>query len=86
MPGDTSLASFSVSHDDATIVPMVQAALAVNPAIRVNLTSWSAPARGRPGQLSKHPDQLGVLVRGARCSPGALDAGQTRVLSRTTRE
>ncbi len=42
--GDTSLANFSVAYDDADIVPMIQEALSINPQIKVNLTSWSAPA------------------------------------------
>jgi glucosylceramidase len=42
--GDTTLANFSVSHDDADIIPMIQQALSINPNIKVNLTSWSAPA------------------------------------------
>lgn len=41
--GDMALARFSVERDDAYIVPMVKAALAVNPAIKVVATPWSAP-------------------------------------------
>lgn len=42
--GDTSLRNFSISHDLTDMIPMVQQALSINPNLRVNLTSWSAPA------------------------------------------
>ncbi|MDM4761667.1 glycoside hydrolase family 30 beta sandwich domain-containing protein [Galbitalea sp. SE-J8] len=42
--GDTSLNQFSISRDLDDVVPMVKKALTVNPGIKVNLTSWSAPA------------------------------------------
>ncbi len=62
--GDTSLTSFSVSHDDADIVPMIQQALGVNPAIKVNLTSWSAPAWMK--------DNNSLMASCQDCYPGTL--------------
>jgi glucosylceramidase len=40
---DPSLASFSVSHDSAYILPILQQALALNPATTVMATPWSPP-------------------------------------------
>jgi len=63
-PGDTSLANFSVGHDDADIVPMIKQALSVNPGIKVNLTSWSAPAWMKDNNSLMAPCQ--------DCYPGTL--------------
>jgi glucosylceramidase len=41
---DTDLSEFSIAHDDSYIIPVIQEALTTNPSIKVNLTSWSAPA------------------------------------------
>lgn len=41
---DPTLANFSTSHDDAYIIPSLQAALALNPSLRLMGTPWSAPA------------------------------------------
>lgn len=41
---DPTLANFSVAHDDAYIVPLLQQALQINPAVTVMATPWSAPA------------------------------------------
>lgn len=57
--GDTSLSSFSVSHDDADIVPMIQQALGINSNIKVNLTSWSAPAWMKDNNSLMAPAQDG---------------------------
>jgi glucosylceramidase len=62
--GNTSLSSFSVAHDDADLVPMIQQALAVNPAIKVNLTSWSAPAWMK--------DNNSLMASCQDCYPGTL--------------
>ncbi|MDQ0196586.1 glycoside hydrolase family 30 protein [Paenibacillus wynnii] len=42
--GDTSLSQFSISRDLPYIVPMVKAAIAKNPNIKVFASPWSAPA------------------------------------------
>ena len=42
---DPTLSRFSLAHDDAEIVPVLKEALAINPALRVMGTPWSA----RPG-------------------------------------
>lgn len=51
---DTSLIHFSVSHDDAYIIPLLRQALAINPAIKVMASPWSPPAwmklPTKPGQ------------------------------------
>jgi glucosylceramidase len=44
VPGDTDLSDFSIAHDETYVIPVLQQALAVNPGLKVNLTSWSAPA------------------------------------------
>jgi glucosylceramidase len=41
---DTNLANFSIAHDTAYIIPLLQQALAVNPAINVIAVPWSPPA------------------------------------------
>jgi glucosylceramidase len=56
---DTSLSHFSISHDEADIIPMIQQALGVNPAIKVNLTSWSAPAWMKTNDSLMAPAQDG---------------------------
>ncbi|MFC1432176.1 RICIN domain-containing protein [Streptacidiphilus sp. N1-3] len=40
---DPSLANFSVSHDNAYILPLLRQALSLNPATTVMATPWSAP-------------------------------------------
>lgn len=41
---DPNLANFSIAHDTAYIIPLLQQALAVNPAIKVVAVPWSPPA------------------------------------------
>ena len=41
---DFGLASFSIAHDRFAILPMLRAALALNPSIHVMGSPWSAPA------------------------------------------
>ena len=41
---DPTLSRFTLAHDDAEIVPVLQEALRVNPALRVMGTPWTAPA------------------------------------------
>ncbi len=41
---DPNLANFSVAHDAAYIIPLLQQALTVNPAIKVVAVPWSPPA------------------------------------------
>ncbi len=41
---DPTLSRFTLAHDDAEIVPVLQEALRVNPSLRVLGTPWSAPA------------------------------------------
>lgn len=41
---DDAQAQFSVAHDDATIVPRLQQARQLNPALRLMASPWSAPA------------------------------------------
>jgi glucosylceramidase len=41
---DFNLNNFSVAHDNAYIIPLLQKALAVNPAIKVVALPWSPPA------------------------------------------
>src|SRR5260221_1094169 len=41
---DPTLSSFSISHDLAYLVPILQQALSVNPAIKVQFNTWTAPA------------------------------------------
>ena len=41
---DPQLASFSIAHDEAYIVPLLQQALAINPALKVMAVPWSPPA------------------------------------------
>lgn len=41
---DPTLANFSISHDTAYIIPVLQQALALNPPLRFMASPWSAPA------------------------------------------
>ncbi len=41
---DPSLSQFSITHDNAYIVPLLQQALSLNPNIKVMATPWTAPA------------------------------------------
>ena len=41
---DYNLASFSIAHDRAYILPLLRAARAINPAIKVMATPWTPPA------------------------------------------
>jgi glucosylceramidase len=41
---DPNLNNFSVAHDSAYIIPLLQRALAINPAIKVVAVPWSPPA------------------------------------------
>lgn len=41
---DPNLSNFSVAHDNAYIIPLVQRALAINPVIKVVALPWSPPA------------------------------------------
>ena len=40
---DTALAHFSISHDTAYIIPILQQAKGLNSALKLNATPWSAP-------------------------------------------
>ena len=41
---DTSLANFSIAHDTAYIIPVINQARSINPNLKVMITPWSAPA------------------------------------------
>lgn len=41
---DPNLTNFSTAHDTAYLTPLLQQALAVNPAIKITAVPWSAPA------------------------------------------
>src|SRR5260370_5598408 len=41
---DPQLANFSIAHDTPYIIPLLQQALAINPAVRVVALPWSPPA------------------------------------------
>lgn len=41
---DPTLAHFSVAHDTAYIIPVLQQAKSLNPALKLDATPWSAPA------------------------------------------
>jgi glucosylceramidase len=41
---DPGLTHFSVAHDTAYIIPVLRQALALNPALKIDATPWSAPA------------------------------------------
>ncbi|MFC4101377.1 glycoside hydrolase family 30 protein [Paenibacillus xanthanilyticus] len=43
-PNDTALNNFTIGRDQAYIIPMVKAAIAKNPSIKVFASPWSAPA------------------------------------------
>ena len=40
---DPTLAAFSIAHDEAYIIPLLQQALAINPSLKVFAVPWSAP-------------------------------------------
>jgi glucosylceramidase len=82
---DTSLSHFSVSHDDAYIIPLLRQALSINPAIKIMASPWSPPAwmklPAKPGQAptlaggSLNPAYYGVY---AEYFKRFLDAYRTR--------
>jgi len=41
---DPTLAAFSIAHDEAYIIPLLQQAQAINPALKIIAVPWSAPA------------------------------------------
>lgn len=41
---DPQLAAFSIAHDEAYIIPLLQQALAINPALKLMAVPWSPPA------------------------------------------
>ncbi|HWP08678.1 MAG TPA: glycoside hydrolase family 30 beta sandwich domain-containing protein [Polyangiaceae bacterium] len=41
--GDYTMAMFSVDHDKTTLIPYIQAALALNPAVRLWASPWTPP-------------------------------------------
>ena len=41
---DPSLARFSIAHDEAELLPVLEEAKRINPSLRVMATPWSAPA------------------------------------------
>ena len=47
---DTALSSFSVAHDTAYIIPLIQAAKTLNPSLKYLATPWSPPAWMKIGQ------------------------------------
>jgi glucosylceramidase len=57
--GDTDLSEFDIAHDEADIIPMLLEARGVNPGLKVNLTSWSAPAWMKDPQTLMAPYQDG---------------------------
>lgn len=63
---DPGLARFSLAHDREYILPLLNKALAINPAIRVMLTPWSPP-----GWMKTNGTMLGV-------APGAKQPGTLR--------
>ena len=46
---DTNLANFSIAHDTGYLIPLLQQALVVNPAIKVAALPWSPPAWMKTG-------------------------------------
>ena len=64
---DYGLAQFSIDHDRAYILPMLRAALAVNPSIKVMASPWSPPAwmktsRTIPDGGSLRPEAYGTYA------------------------
>jgi glucosylceramidase len=41
---DPNLTHFSVAHDTSYIIPVLQQAMSLNPAVKIDATPWSAPA------------------------------------------
>src|SRR5260370_24284822 len=41
---DPNLTNFSINHDTAYIIPVIQQALSINPGMKTVATTWSAPA------------------------------------------
>jgi glucosylceramidase len=74
-PGDFGLASFSIAHDEATLIPFLKNALHLQPQLRVWASPWSPPtwmktnghyAAAQPSPLQVgietgiRPDQVGI--------------------------
>jgi glucosylceramidase len=64
---DTELQHFSIEHDQRYIIPVLRAALAINPQIRILATPWSPPAWMKSNDSlvkgSLKPDNYDALAR-----------------------
>lgn len=63
-PGDHALATFSVAHDEATLIPFIKQAQAYQPALRLWASPWSPPVwmktNGHYAAALPSPLQVGV--------------------------
>jgi glucosylceramidase len=63
---DPALAHFSIAHDLVNLIPAIRQALAINPAIKIIATPWTAPAWMKTGHSldggSLNPADLGVYA------------------------
>jgi glucosylceramidase len=64
-PGQTDprLAKFSIAHDDAYILPALQQARTLNPAIDILATPWSPPAWMKANRSLDNAGNRGTLLR-----------------------
>src|SRR5271165_577680 len=62
---DPQLASFSVAHDDAYIVPTLQQMLAIDPSIALLATPWSPPPWMKSNQSYDNLDGTATLLPSA---------------------
>ncbi|HUO72074.1 MAG TPA: glycoside hydrolase family 30 beta sandwich domain-containing protein [Solirubrobacteraceae bacterium] len=62
---DPGLASFSIAHDQAYIIPALREALAVNPAAEILAEPWSPPSWMKANQAPNNAQHIGTLLPSA---------------------
>jgi len=62
---DPQLRRFSIAHDDAYIIPALQQALRLNPALKMMATPWSPPGWMKANGLMTDNHGLGPLLPGS---------------------
>jgi glucosylceramidase len=61
---DPTLSDFSIAHDESYIIPTLQQALSINPALEVFANPWSPPAWMKTESTLDNPDGQNMLLTG----------------------
>lgn len=73
-PADTALSKFSLDRDTQLLIPYIQAALAVNPNLRLWASPWTPPVWMKAG----YKTNAAVPVGGAAARPSYFDGGNMK--------